>query len=145
MPASGGGERHSRHAGPPVHLLDANVLIALTVLEHEHHDRVTAWFASVHTFAVCPMVQGALVRFLLRLGEPASAAHAVLQSVERHPRFEHWPEDVSFTAVELDSLRGHRQVTDAYLAALARAHGGVLATLDAGLHQAHPDVAVLVP
>lgn len=41
-----------------MHLLDANVLIALTVLEHEHHDRVTAWFASVHTFAVCPMVQG---------------------------------------------------------------------------------------
>jgi predicted nucleic acid-binding protein len=40
---------------------------------------------------------------------------------------------------------GHRQVTDAYLAALARQRGGRLATFDAGLAQLHPDVAQLVP
>jgi predicted nucleic acid-binding protein len=39
---------------------------------------------------------------------------------------------------------GHRQVTDAYLAALARAHRGRLTTFDEGLVAAHPDVAVLV-
>ena len=42
-------------------------------------------------------------------------------------------------------IANHRQVTDAYLAALARARGARLATLDRGLAAAHPDVAVLVP
>ena len=54
-------------------LLDANVLIALTVQEHEHHERSAVWAATVDRFAVCPIVEGALVRFLVRLGE--SAAH----------------------------------------------------------------------
>lgn len=40
---------------------------------------------------------------------------------------------------------GHRQVADAYLAGLARARGGRLATFDAGLAALHPDVAELVP
>jgi len=42
-------------------------------------------------------------------------------------------------------VQGHKQVTDAYLAALARAHGGRLATLDATLAAMHPDVADLMP
>jgi hypothetical protein len=37
---------------------------------------------------------------------------------------------------------GHRQVTDAYLAALARQQGGRLVTFDAGLAVLHPDVAL---
>jgi uncharacterized protein len=37
---------------------------------------------------------------------------------------------------------GHRQVTDAYLAALARHHHGKLATFDKGLAALHSDVAV---
>lgn len=40
---------------------------------------------------------------------------------------------------------GHRQVTDAYLAQLARAQGGKLATFDQGLAKLHHDVAELVP
>jgi hypothetical protein len=39
---------------------------------------------------------------------------------------------------------GHRQVTDAYLAALARRRQGRLATLDKGLAALHPDVAELL-
>ena len=39
---------------------------------------------------------------------------------------------------------GHRQVTDAYLAELARRHRGRLVTLDAGLAAVHPDVAELL-
>ena len=37
---------------------------------------------------------------------------------------------------------GHRQVTDAYLAALARHHRGKLASFDRGLVALHTDVAV---
>jgi uncharacterized protein len=42
------------------------------------------------------------------------------------------------------AIRGHRQVTDAYLAALARKHGAKLATFDQALALVHPDVAVLL-
>ncbi len=47
-------------------------------------------------------------------------------------------------AVDLRSVVG-RQVTEAYLAALARARSGRLATLDRGVVAVHPDVADLVP
>jgi predicted nucleic acid-binding protein len=40
---------------------------------------------------------------------------------------------------------GHRQVTDAYLAQLARAHGFRLATFDQAIAKLHHDVAELVP
>lgn len=39
---------------------------------------------------------------------------------------------------------GHRQVTDAYLAGLARARKGSLATFDRGRVAVHHDVALLV-
>lgn len=42
-------------------------------------------------------------------------------------------------------MQSHRQVTDAYLAALARTHGGRLLTFDRGLAAAHADVAELIP
>ncbi|REM93644.1 VapC toxin family PIN domain ribonuclease, partial [Mycobacterium tuberculosis] len=46
-------------------LLDANVLIALVVAEHVHHDAAADWLMASDTgFATCPMTQGSLVRFL---------------------------------------------------------------------------------
>ena len=53
-------------------LLDANALIALTIAEHEHHERASDWLATVEAFAVSPVVEGALVRFLVRIGEAVS-------------------------------------------------------------------------
>lgn len=58
---------------------------------------------------------------------------------------EFWPDDLPFFDVRMTGVIGHRQVTDAYLAALARAHGVRLATFDTGLAALHPDVATLVP
>jgi predicted nucleic acid-binding protein len=46
---------------------------------------------------------------------------------------------------ELRATIGHRQVTDACLAHLARARGGRLATFDHGLAKLHADIADLVP
>ena len=51
-----------------VPLLDANVLVALTLAEHVHHERASVWLSGVDRFAVCPVVEGALLRFLLRMG-----------------------------------------------------------------------------
>ncbi len=131
---------------PGTHLLDANVLIALTVVEHEHHVRASRWARSVESFAVCPMVEGALVRFLVRSGERSEVAVALLRAVSERKGYQHWPDDVSYADAELGHVQGHRQVTDAYLASLARARrGGRLATFDAGLAAVAPDVVQLIP
>jgi uncharacterized protein len=128
-----------------VYLLDANVLIALTVAEHEHHDRATVWLLSASAFAICPVVEGALLRFLLRIGEAYQTGRAVLQGVRAAPQCVFWPDSLSYLDVEGSSIRGHREVTDAYLTALARAHGGRLATLDRALATRHPRDCLLVP
>jgi len=127
-------------------LLDANVLIALVVSEHVHHDAAAEWLsASDAGFATCPITQGSLVRFLVRTGQTAAAARDVISAVESANRHEFWPDSVSFTDVEVGGVVGHRQVTDAYLAQLARSRKGQLATLDSGLAHLHSDIAVLIP
>jgi len=127
-------------------LLDANVLIALVVSEHVHHDVATEWLsASDAGFATCPITQGSLVRFLVRMGQSAAAAREVISAIEGASRHEFWPDSVSFADIEIGGVVGHRQVTDAYLAQLARSRNGHLATLDTGLAHLHSDVAVLIP
>lgn len=126
-------------------LLDANALIALTVIEHEHHDRAAAWLAGVDEFAVCPVVEGALVRFILRIGASSRTAMTILQAIRHHPRGQFWPDAVSYVDLGLSDLRGHRQVTDVYLAGLAASKGGRLATLDTALAALRPDQTHLIP
>jgi predicted nucleic acid-binding protein len=60
-------------------------------------------------------------------------------------RHEFWPDSVSFADVQIAGVVGHRQVTDAYLAQLARNRNGHLATLDSGLAHLHSDIALLIP
>jgi uncharacterized protein len=127
-------------------LLDANVLIALVVTEHVHHDAAAKWLlASGTEFATCPITQGSLVRFLVRMGQSAAAARDVVSDVEVADRHEFWPDSISFADVEINGVVGHRQITDAYLAQLARSRKGQLATLDSGLAHLHSDVAILIP
>lgn len=128
------------------YLLDANVLIALTVADHEHHSRASAWASGITRFAVCPVVEGALVRFLVRIGEGAAVAQQVLRAVHALPACEFWPDSVSYATSDLGRVRGHRQVTDAYLVSLAAARpDAMLATLDDGLVQSQPERTLLVP
>jgi toxin-antitoxin system PIN domain toxin len=127
-------------------LLDANVLVALVISDHVHHESAEEWLASSDAgFATCPITQGSLVRLLVRDGQPAGIAKQIITSISTDPRHEFWPDSVSFADVELAGVVGHRQVTDAYLAQLARTHNGRLATFDRGLAHLHTDVAELVP
>ena len=127
-------------------LLDANVLVALIVSDHVHHEPAESWFASVDdSFATCPITQGSLVRLLIRQGQNAEDTQAIVAALTHNSQHEFWPDSVSFTDFTLRGVIGHRQVTDAYLAQLARANGGTLATFDRGLAALHPDVAALVP
>jgi toxin-antitoxin system PIN domain toxin len=126
-------------------LLDANVLIALVVVDHVHHQAAEEWFSATEAFATCPITEGALVRFLIREGTSAADALAVLQGVCEAERHVFWPDARSYLAISPAGVVGHRQVTDAYLAELARSRHGHLASFDGGLAAAHPGVVELVP
>jgi toxin-antitoxin system PIN domain toxin len=127
-------------------LLDGNVLIALAVADHVHHAVArTWWLEAPDRFATTPMTQGTLLRFLLRERLPVATALGVLDRLTGSEHHEFWPDDAPFTRRALRGVMGHRQVTDAYLAELARRHRGRLVTLDAGLASVHADVAELLP
>jgi uncharacterized protein len=127
-------------------LLDANLLIALVVNDHVHHASAETWFSGVvGAFATCPVTQGSLMRLLVREGQPAEAAASVLRGVADNPRHEFWPDDVAYPDVPTRGIVGHRQVTDAYLAQLARRRAARLATFDQALAKLHADVADLIP
>ena len=125
--------------------MDANVLIALVVTDHEHHGRVTRWVNGTDAFAVCPIVEGALVRFLVRAGESGATAAAVVRALRASPLCDFWPDALSYADAELGHVVGHRQVTDAYLVSLAQQHGARLATFDEALARTHATGALLVP
>lgn len=127
-------------------LLDSNVLIALVVDDHVHHDAAEAWFIDMaEPFATCPVTQGAVVRLVLRRGGAAHQAVRVLVGITSQGAHHFWPDDLAYGEVAMTGVIGHRQVTDAYLAASARRRGGRLATFDQGLAAMHPDIATLVP
>jgi predicted nucleic acid-binding protein len=51
----------------------------------------------------------------------------------------------AFHDIPVAGIIGHRQVTDAYLAHLARSYSARLATFDQALAKLHADVADLIP
>lgn len=124
-------------------LLDVNLLIALAWPSHVHHAAAHRWFHdhARHGWATCPLTQTAFVRIssnpsVIPEAVPPPEAGEMLARITalEHHRF--WPDDLTWS--DLDSrlaarMLGHRQVTDAYLLALAARHGGRLATLDRGL------------
>jgi uncharacterized protein len=121
-------------------LLDVNVLIALIDPAHVQHDRAHDWFAAKgkKAWATCPLTENGVLRIVGNArypnspGTPAAVAEliAVLRALGGHA---FWPDDVTlFDSKRIDSTRllDSGQVTDTYLLALARAHGGQLATFD---------------
>lgn len=125
-------------------LLDGNALVALVVEDHVHHAAAATWFTGAEPFATCPITQGTLLRILIRGGLRAADAADALAGVTEHPTHEFWPDDLDYGDIDLSGVIGHRQVTDAYLAGLARSRSGRLVTLDRGLADLHADVATLI-
>jgi uncharacterized protein len=122
------------------YLLDVNVLIALIDPAHVQHDRAHAWFATKgrRAWATCPLTENGVLRIVGNPrypgspGTPAAVAElmAAFLSLEGH---EFWPDDVTLfdpSRVDTSRLLDSTQITDSYLVALARAHGGKLATFD---------------
>ena len=114
-------------------LLDVNVLLALLDSDHVDHQRAGEWLdAEVEAgWASCPITENGLVRIVSqpRYPSPVSPAQAVelLRAAQGSRHHEFWPCDVSLLdpqVVDRSRLHGSRQATDAYLLALAVAHGG---------------------
>lgn len=131
------------------YLLDVNALIALMWPTHEAHDTVPQWFGlqSANGWATCPITQTAFVRII---SNPAFSSDAVepleavriLQVNLKHPHHQFWGDDVSFPAGFYSpggQLLGHKQVTDAYLLALASHRNGKLVSLDRGISNLLPE------
>jgi toxin-antitoxin system PIN domain toxin len=119
--------------------LDTNVLLALAWPNHVHHEHAREWFRrkAAASFRTCPITQTGFVRIS---SNPSFTPHAVtpgeavllLSQIIRLPGHDFWPDDLSIEAAlhPPPEIVGHRQVTDAYLLALAAKNRGVLATLD---------------
>lgn len=73
-----------------------------------------------------------------------AGAVAFLEQFTAHPKHRFWPDSLPYSAISWRGVLGQRQVTDAYLAALAQHHGGRLATFDKGLAALHADRAELL-
>lgn len=124
-------------------LLDVNVLTALHWPAHEHHDSAHRWITQRLTggWATCPLTQLGFLRIVSNPSFSRDAlspgqAIALLDVSRRHPAHEFWRDDIDVrqALIGLETrLNGHKQLTDAYLLALANRHKGVLATFDRGL------------
>ena len=131
-------------------LLDVNVLLALFDASHEHHDVSRRWLEDSieHGWASCAITQIGFVRVISQPAYPGAIAtgEAIgrLAGATGTVHHEYWASTVSLcdaTRIRRSRVTGHRQVADAWLLALAVAHGGRFVTLDrrislACVHQA---------
>ena len=81
---------------------------------------------------------------MVRQGGGTDQALRALHGLTSRSTHRFWPDVLPYTEAAMTGVMGHRQVTDAHLAALARRYGGRLATFDLGLASLHADVATVV-
>ena len=124
-------------------LLDLNILTALLWPAHEHHDVAHRWFGARAgaRWATCSLTQLGFVRLASNPAFSRDAlspvdALALLAENLTHPAHDFWTDAVQIPAAVKPmeaGLLGYRQLTDAYLLALAHRRRGVLATFDRGI------------
>ena len=120
-------------------LIDVNVLIALLDSDHVDHRRASECLDDDIDagWASCPITENGFVRIISqpRYPSPVSPAKAIalLSRALAGGGHSFWSCDVSVldsAIVDRSRVHGPRQVADAYLLALAVAHGGRLVTFD---------------
>ena len=123
-------------------LLDINVLLALLDSDHVDHSRAHDWLGDQigGGWASCAITENGFVRVISqpRYPSPVSPAEAMdlLSRACGSDHHEFWSCEVSLldaSIVDRSRLHGPRQVTDAYLLALAMAHDGRFITFDRSL------------
>ena len=125
-------------------LLDVNVLVAMLDAAHVHHALAAAWLDKHlgRGWASCPSTQNGCLRILSSPGYPSPLPLPLARLVERlHEAVAvashaFWPDSVGLLDAKRVGWRhvlGGRQLTDAYLLALAVDRGGCLVTFDRGV------------
>lgn len=127
-------------------LLDVNVLIALLDAGHVHHGAATRWLGehlstgTAARWASCPLTQNGCLRILSNGAyvrpQPLAAVAARLTEATGTAHHEFWPDELSVLEpahFAHDRWLHSRQITDAYLLALAVHRDGVFVTLDRGI------------
>lgn len=130
------------------YLIDVNALLALAWPTHPKHAVAEDWFLSLGRtpWATCTVTELGFIRLSsnARVTPDAysvSGARDLLAELTTVGKHQRWPEP-STGALSRDvashflRVKGHAQVTDAYLVALASAKGGRVATFDEGMHGA---------
>lgn len=129
-----------------IHLLDANVLIALGDSNHPHRDAALQFFekcATLEGWATCPLTENAFIRIFGSRSYPdgpgsTAEARRVLNTFRAAPAHQFWPDDLSLTDTHsFPNVPASQHLTDLYLLALAVKHGGKLATLDHSIDPTH--------
>jgi toxin-antitoxin system PIN domain toxin len=130
-------------------LLDINILTALLWPTHEHHDVAHRWFGGRANapWATCALTQLGFVRIVSNPAFSRDAlspneALALLGENLVHPAHEFWTDSLQVPSAVKGMeprLQGYKQLTDAYLLALAHRRKGVLATFDRGLRSLADD------
>lgn len=127
---------------------DVNVLLALAREDSPEHERARAWLLQAERFATTPATEAGAVRLLINprtSGEITTAARACawLAGLRRHPKAEFIVDDATIAEPRLDIelVRGHRQIPDFHLLDLALKHDAVLVTFDKGIGAAFGHVA----
>lgn len=117
-------------------LLDVNALVALGFLQHEFHARTVGWLraARLPQLATCSITELGFVRVL---SQAAAYGFTVVQARAALLHFKKGsarPLVFITDAHDVSHLpawvKYPKQITDGHLAALAKANGAVLATLD---------------
>jgi toxin-antitoxin system PIN domain toxin len=120
-------------------LLDVNVLLALLDSDHADHTLASTWLAAEieDGWASCAITQNGFVRVISQPAYPSPVPPS--QAIERlaeacaRPHHEFWSCSASIlddAVVDRSRVHGPRQVTDAYLLALATSRRARLVTLD---------------
>jgi toxin-antitoxin system PIN domain toxin len=122
-----------------ISLLDVNVLLALLDASHVHHDRAKEWLLSQDDarWASCPLTQNGFVRIISQSAYPGrisiERATQLLRSASESDQHVFWDDDISLLDASIfnyEKLHGSKQITDAYLLALATKNRGKLVALD---------------
>ncbi len=123
-------------------LLDINVLLALLDSDHVDHKRALDWLdAEIDSgWASCAITQNGFIRIISqpRYPSPISPTEAMnlLGRACNSEHHEFWTCDVSLLdtrIIDRSCLHGPRQITDAYLLALATVHEGRFISFDRSL------------
>lgn len=129
-----------------LYLLDVNVLIALLDEYHVHAEIARRWFDDYgyNSWSTCPFTEAGAVRILgnkaykVRDLRPLDIINSLeeLKSLSNHY---FWSADISMGDDIFDKkmITSHKQITDAYLVALAYKNNGKFVTFDRAITEVY--------